>query len=606
MAFKDLNNKHSFWPLFGFLKEYKSLLCLLVITSMTAALLEGVTVALVFPVLQIQQTTTALPLGLSHVLGPIMALSIVDRLKVVAVLLLVVTIIKNAFLYTSSLLSSRLQIVVIKHFRIRCLESLMLAGINYINTRQASDFQIIIDGYTDSVTGAIVGLATTALPQIFTTLLLSSILLVMSWPLTLAAVGVVLVASLLLHQISRNILKASRIVYEARMAFNRSLLDIINGMKLIRLFNRQDAVRHHFYESVDAFNRAKFSSDQLVLMVSPAFETIGIGMLAVILLMGAWLMPTSGQGWVGGLLAFIVVLSRLISPIKIINNARAMIIEKMPMIEHITSLLSTSDKEYMTEGHALIPQFQKGISFENVDFAYASNPLPVLRNVSFTIVKGTTTAIVGPSGSGKSTIIELLLRFYDPENGHICIDDIDLKDIILNSWRKHIGVVSQDIILFNDTVRHNISFARPEASQAEIEDAAERAYAHEFILSLPNGYDTVIGERGVLLSGGQRQRLAIARAVLIQPQLLIFDEATSALDVESEKVVQQAVAQLGCSRTVICIAHRLATVRDADQILVLHAGRLVEQGNHSQLMALNGLYSGMVRLQELETQVYHR
>lgn len=594
----------SLWRLFAFLKDHYRLIANIIFVSLLVALLEGVVVGLMFPLIQAGAKLDAVhyPKFLNIFLT---GHSIAQRFQIIAVLLLIAAVVKNIFVYTGSLLSSKLQMVVIRHFRISCIQQLMHVGMNYFNYRKASDFQIIIDGYTDSVTGAIVVLISNALPQFFTTMLLSVVLLFVSWKFTLIAVVLVACASLLVHRLSRNILLASKMSYEARQIFNRGLMDIINGMKLIRMFSRQEYAENRFKNNVEVFNQSKYRSDQILLSVAPAFEAIGISMLALIVFFGSW-MTANDPGWIATLFMFVVVLSRLITPIKILNQSRATIIEKIPILKEITELLSDQGKEFVVNGTIPFKHLRNSIEFNDVSFRYASHLPMVIAQLNLTIAGGKKTAIIGPSGSGKSTLIELLLRFYDPQRGTICVDGVDLKALDMQDWRKAIGVVSQDVFLFNDTVRNNISFARPDASQTQVEEAAMKAYAHDFICELPHGYNTVIGERGVLLSGGQRQRLAIARAILNDPDIMVFDEATSALDSQSEQYVQEAIGQLGKGKTVIVIAHRLSTVFDADQIIVMDQGQIAEAGTHQQLLAQEGLYAKLVKLQELAQEIEHQ
>jgi subfamily B ATP-binding cassette protein MsbA len=248
-------------------------------------------------------------------------------------------------------------------------------------------------------------------------------------------------------------------------------------------------------------------------------------------------------------------------------------------------------------GASELPTLKKEIELKNVSFGYANESRSVLRDVSLKIPAGTMIALVGESGGGKSTLTKLLPRFHDPSSGAVLWDDMDVRDATISSLRKQIALVTQETVLFNDTVRHNIAYGKPEASDREIEEASLIAFAHDFIRELPDGYDTIVGERGIFLSGGQRQRLAIARAILVNAPVLILDEATSALDAESERLVQRAISNLVRNRTTIVIAHRLSTVRRANMILVMEAGRIIERGTHSELLARGGQYKKLYELQ---------
>jgi subfamily B ATP-binding cassette protein MsbA len=248
-------------------------------------------------------------------------------------------------------------------------------------------------------------------------------------------------------------------------------------------------------------------------------------------------------------------------------------------------------------GAGELPTLKKEIELRNVSFGYANETRSVLRDVSLTIPAGTMVALVGESGGGKSTLTKLLPRFHDPSSGSVLWDGTDIRDVTISSLRRQIALVTQETVLFNDTVRHNIAYGKPEASDREIEEAALIAFAHDFIRELPDGYDTIVGERGIFLSGGQRQRLAIARAILVNAPVLILDEATSALDAESERLVQRAIGNLIRNRTTIVIAHRLSTVRRADVIVVMEAGRIIEIGTHAELLSQGGKYRKLYELQ---------
>jgi subfamily B ATP-binding cassette protein MsbA len=264
---------------------------------------------------------------------------------------------------------------------------------------------------------------------------------------------------------------------------------------------------------------------------------------------------------------------------------------------HVWEVMDEHATIQQKPGAAELPLLKKEIELRHVSFGYANESRSVLRDVSLKIQAGTMVALVGESGGGKSTLTKLLPRFHDPSDGAVLWDGTDIRDTTISSLRKQIALVTQETVLFNDTVRHNIAYGKPEATDAEIEEAALIAFAHEFIRELPNGYDTIVGERGIFLSGGQRQRLAIARAVLVNAPVLILDEATSALDAESERLVQRAIGNLVRNRTTIVIAHRLSTVRRADVIVVMEAGRIIEMGTHAELLAQAGQYRKLYELQ---------
>ena len=320
-------------------------------------------------------------------------------------------------------------------------------------------------------------------------------------------------------------------------------------------------------------------------------EMIGVSVAMLILWIGAREVLLGGPGAMDSatLITFMIMVMRLLPPLKQLSQAPTTAQQSLASAERLFEVLDLPTEQQLDQGTREVRELRESIAFEQVSFAYGEEP--VLRDVSFVARRGEVVALVGASGAGKSTLVDLIPRFYEPSAGVIRLDGVDTREIGLASLRGLTGIVSQDTVLFNDTVRSNVAYgALGRFSDEQVEAAARAANAHTFITELPEGYDTVLGERGTRLSGGQRQRLAIARALLTDPPILILDEATSALDTESERLVQQAIDRLLAGRTVFVIAHRLSTVVNADQILVLERGEIVERGTHAELLALHGVY----------------
>jgi subfamily B ATP-binding cassette protein MsbA len=331
-------------------------------------------------------------------------------------------------------------------------------------------------------------------------------------------------------------------------------------------------------------------------MSGPVTETLGAVMAVAILWFGAQLVLVEKSMDGALLVTFLIWVMRLLQPLKQLSQVPAAAQQSLASAERIFEVLDSPTETAADRGTITTPTFSASLEFEHVSFAYGDDA-PALSEVSFSARKGEVVALVGASGAGKSTLIDLLPRFLEPTSGRITLDGIDLRHITLEALRALTGIVSQDTVLFNDTVRANVAFGRTGASQAQLDAAARAANALPFIEALPDGWDTNLGERGTRLSGGQRQRLAIARALLSDPPILILDEATSALDAESERLVQEAIDRLLEGRTVFVIAHRLATIQHADRILVLDRGHLVEQGGHAELLARGGTYARLHALQ---------
>jgi subfamily B ATP-binding cassette protein MsbA len=374
------------------------------------------------------------------------------------------------------------------------------------------------------------------------------------------------------------------------------LQETISGIRLVKASGTESYEEGRFAEGSNKYASSSLKLTRLALLAPPVTEIIGTVIAVLILWIGAWQVLRSGTMTGATLLAFLTLVLRLLQPLKQLSQMRTTAQSSLASAERLFEILDSPAEFQRDRGTRDMATFDRHLEFENVSFSYGD--APVLSNIDFSASKGEVVALVGPSGSGKSTLVDLIPRFYEPTAGRILLDGIDVRDIKLPALRSLTGIVSQETVLFHDTVRSNIAYgAVDQYSQEQIEAAARAANAHEFIIELPRGYDTLLGERGTRLSGGQRQRLAIARALLTDPPILILDEATSALDTESERLVQEAVDRLLQGRTVFVIAHRLSTITHADQILVLDRGEIVERGTHAELLARRGAYHRLYSLQ---------
>ncbi len=379
-----------------------------------------------------------------------------------------------------------------------------------------------------------------------------------------------------------------------------SMLDeTLSGIKVIAAFNAREFIGRKFDTLNNRYATVYRSMQNKRDMASPASEFMGVTLVTGLLLYGGMLVLTKESELSGaGFITYIILISQVLVPAKSMSSSYSTIQRGLVAGERIFSLMDTETLIKNPDNPIMVHGLKEKIEFSHVSFSYAGTP--ILKDISLTIPKGTTVALVGPSGGGKSTLADLLPRFYDVQEGDITLDGVSLKRCDLYSLRNTMGIVGQEAVLFNDTLFNNIAFGKPNATLKEVEDAAKIANAHDFIIQTENGYQTMIGERGSRLSGGQRQRVSIARAVLQNPEFLILDEATSALDNESEKLVQEALNKLMKGRTSLVIAHRLTTIQQADTIVVIDKGQLVEQGNHETLLAQNGLYKKLWSLSEFK------
>lgn len=376
-----------------------------------------------------------------------------------------------------------------------------------------------------------------------------------------------------------------------------SLLDeTLAGIRIIKGFNAEKFFGKRYLKQNDSTSKLNISVNQRTDLASPISESLGIGVAALLLWFGGK-MVFDGDIRPEIFIGYFAIFSQIIPPAKNLSQAFYTVQKGIAAIERIEDIIDQDNIIHESDNPNELTEFNDKISFNNVSFDYGGDP--VLTNLTLDINRGETVALVGPSGAGKSTIANLLPRFYDVNSGSITIDGKDIKDYSLFSLRDKMGIVTQDAILFNDSAYNNIAFAQSDTNESDVKDAAKAAYAEEFIEKLEEGYDTNIGERGNKLSGGQKQRMSIARALMRDPEILILDEATSALDTASEKWVQSALENLMKNRTSIVIAHRLSTVRNADKIVVLNKGQIVEQGSHESLIAEKGLYYELTKTQEL-------
>lgn len=415
------------------------------------------------------------------------------------------------------------------------------------------------------------------------------------WSLVLMIFVLLPLVTLPVYQVGRRLKKISREAQQQIADINSMLFETISGIRIVKGFAMERYERERFFKHNHGLYKTMMRSIKRMILVSPLTEFTGFVCLGGVLFVGGREV-INGHMSPGAFITFLVALFSLLRPFKRLSRVHGINQTAMAAAERVFEVLDTPDEiEEVPHAKALHP-IKKEIDFENVSFGY--NPhKKVLTGIDFKVRAGEIVAVVGPSGAGKTSLVNLLPRFYDPNQGRITVDGVDIRDVTLRSLREQVGIVTQETILFNDTVAANIAYGRSKTPLSEIEHAAKIANAHQFISKMPLKYHTVIGDRGFRLSGGERQRLSIARAVLKNPPVLILDEATSALDTESEQLVQEAIGNLMQGRTVLVIAHRLSTIKNAHRIVVIDEGRIAEFGSHDDLMAKNGLYKRLYELQ---------
>lgn len=504
---------------------------------------------------------------------------------------------KNLFSYLNGQLIFRIQTRTAKNLRDDVFGSIVEMQIDYFNQNRVGTLMNYVHNEVSSVNAMISSTFVNLLQNPFSMLVYVVVLLVLSWKLTLFAIVTSLLIFGIMRAIGIRIKSMARRLRDVMGNMNSVLQEKFSGIKVIKSSAFEDVELSRFKQFTRDYRKLDIRINRLKNIIGPLNETLLIAAVAMVLWYGG-LQVFAGKMTSTELLLFAFTLYSIMGPFKTFSSMSTQIHIGMASAEKLFELLDT--RPDIINGTRNIDGFSHSIRFEEVSFRYRKEPEApfVLDKVSFEIRKGEMVALVGQSGSGKSTAVDLLLRFYDAESGRITIDGIDIREYDYKQLRQIIGVVSQEVILFNDSIEQNIAYGiRNGIDHERIERAARLANAHNFIMDKPEGYKTQVGDRGIQLSGGQRQRLAIARAMVRNPELLIFDEATSALDNESEKVVQDAINHAMENRTALVVAHRLSTVRNADRIIVMERGRVIESGSHKELLEMNGTYKHLFDIQ---------
>jgi subfamily B ATP-binding cassette protein MsbA len=587
------DRKHKRKFVLDLLRPYKKYIALLFVLSLFAAAFDGISIGMLVPLLGgIQQITnySQLPEVLQSLVKIFSGYPIEKQILLSLILVVLALVLKNLVLAVFYYLTYWLTARLIENLRVRVVNTLMAVGIGFYNNVKTGDLvENII--YNTAITDEIFKKTTDMVNHLMSFFIFLALLVVFSWKLT--AVTIVLSAiiafgvSIYIKKISFYGLK----MIDSGRELTASLHENLSGIQVIKSFTkeREQTIKLGSRIHRHAANQLNLNfSSFMVHVITEALGVVAIGILFLIAIKSS---DMDYRLVLTQMLPFVYILARMLPLIKQINQARGIIVGRLPALDAVYDLTRLDNKPVLRDGDKPYTGLRKGIRFESVTFAYNGGEKAALTDAGFFIPKGKTTAIVGKSGAGKSTIINLLLRFYDPQKGDIFIDDEPLRNMAVESYRRNIGIVSQDTFIFNDTVRSNIAFGLTgEPSDEVITDAARRAGADEFISELPKGYDTILGERGIRLSGGQRQRISIARAILKNPEILILDEATSSLDTRTEELIHMAITELSRNRTVIIIAHRLSTIKNADQLIVLKDGRVSETGSETELMERRGEY----------------
>ncbi len=520
----------------------------------------------------------------------------IELLERFCILLIILFSIKNVFLYGWSFLIVRVEQGVVRDLRDVLFEHYHRLPLEYFHGRRAGE---LISRITNDIT-LVRGAVANGLSDLLKNLLLAVVFLVLifvaSWKLALAGILVMPPSAALIGILGKKLRRSSRITQEKMASITTVLQETMSGIRVVKAFAMEKFEIGRFKKFTYDFFRTMVRLTRVGSLAIPLNEMLGV-MIGVFIIWFGGRQILEGTGLTADrFFLFLVAMFSLMQPLKVISRVNIDIQQGLAAATRIFAVLDTEPKIIDRPGAGRLDGLNDALRFENVSFKYNNDGF-VLENINLELKKGQVMALVGPSGGGKSTIVDLIPRFYDPISGRVTIDGIDLKDINMESLRNLLGIVTQETILFNDTIFNNVAYGRGDIDKSIVERALKAACIYDFIEGLPDGLDTEIGDRGVKLSGGQRQRLAIARALLKDPPILIFDEATSSLDTESEQLITEAISNLLSGRTVILIAHRLSTIREADIIHVVEDGKIVQTGDHNDLLNEGGLYKKLHDLQ---------
>ena len=520
-----------------------------------------------------------------------------ESLKVLCLTILFVFFIKNIFLYLKNILLYMVQLNIVKDIRDKLYIHIQGLSLGYFHKEKTGSITSTIINDVEQLQSSLSIAFQKLFVEPINILIFATLLFIISWKLALIAIIIVPLAGIAIIAIGKSIRRKSRRTQKKISHIMQILGETLSSIRIVKAFvNEKEEIKKFSKETANYLN-LHLKRARLDLIAAPITESFGV-VIGVILLWYGGTEVIMQKGLIPeDFIRFILILFSILGPIKQMSNVNIKIQAGAASAERIFRLLDTKPQIVEIKNPINLDKFKTSLEFKDVHFEYQEGSELVLDSISFKINKGEVVALVGPSGSGKSTIADLIPRFYDATSGEIAIDGNNIKNISLSSLRNNMGIVTQEVILFNDSIRNNISYAQGDKSDDLIKEAAKAANALDFIENTPNGFETVVGERGVKLSGGQKQRIAIARALLKNPSILILDEATSALDTESEKKVQTAIESLMKDRTALVIAHRLSTVQKADKIIVIENGKVAETGSHETLFEKNGIYRRLYDLQ---------
>lgn len=593
--------------IFEYLKTYKGKVVLYFLFTLLSILFSIISIGMLMPFLQLiftgEGTLKSTDNPVIKWINDFLVDSINSRGKIptlgfICLLMVSFIILKNLFLYLSYYVLNPLKNTIVNQLRQDLYDKVLRLPIGFFTEKRKGDLMSRMTNDVNEVEASVVGTLEGWVRDPMTIIVTLTVLFLISAQLTLFILILIPVLGLVIGRVTKSLKKHSQEVANKYGETLSTLDETLGGLRVIKAFNIEKILRGRFFKTNEELLAAKNSIAYRRDLASPLSEVLGVILFTSVLYYGGRLVLQNQLLEASAFLGFLGIFYNIINPAKTLSTSFSNMRKGAAAINRIEEILKTHITVDDNPLGQQLPEFRNKIEFRNVRFAY--DDAVILDNINLTIEKGKTIALVGSSGAGKSTLADLVPRFHDVTSGEVLIDGINIKEYSLHSIRSLMSIVTQEPILFNDTIGNNIKLGKENSSDEEIMQAAKVANAHNFIIQKEQSYETNIGDRGSKLSGGERQRLTIARAVLKNPPILILDEATSSLDTESERLVQDAINNMMQNRTSIVIAHRLSTIRHADEIIVLQKGKIVERGNHEELIAQNGFYRKLVEMQEVK------
>jgi len=588
---------HDLRRLLRYLLPHTGTFIIATLAMIVSAVLETATSALIVPIFnQVLAPGGGKAAATPFQLQRLIPASGLHAWRMIALLLIIFTVIKGIAEYFSTYLMAYIGQSSILRLRQELYSHLLAQSAAFFERHRTNYLVSRLISSAAAIEAAVSLTLRDLLREGFTLIAFMCASFYVSWRLTLGSLLIAPPVAGLTVRFGSSLRKLARESFEGNKHLTDTAQEALANHSIVKAYRAEAREEGRFATVARRVRRANLRSASISGMSPPIIELIGVLFIAALIFFAEREIRL-GRMDLAQFVLFLILLFRSYDPMRKLSRLQNSMSQALAAARHVWEVMD-EDAEIPEQPNAVeLPPLQREIEFRDVHFGYGDESRAVLRGVSLTVPAGKLVALVGQSGGGKSTLTKLLPRFHDPTSGAVLWDGIDLRDARVSSLRRQMALVTQETVLFNDTVRYNITYGRPGATDAQLDDAAKTALAHDFIVELPNGYDTIIGERGIFLSGGQRQRLAIARAVLIDAPVLILDEATSALDAESEQLVQSAIANLIRDRTTVVIAHRLSTVRRADLIVVIERGQIIEQGTHAELLAQVGQYQRLYELQ---------